>query len=113
MSLMVRKPESTGHRRWSRQCTGGHLLLVYPALSTMRNATSWEISMNWSMGSDSAQLWIVLLCTVVALAIATGIFFLLTWKRGSVDKDPLPHCNLEERLTEIAQNTMLQAKKTA
>ena len=113
MSLMVRKPESTGHRRWSRQCTGAHLLLVYPALSIMRNATSWEISMNWSMGSDSAQLWIVLLCTVVALAIATGIFFLLTWKRGSVDKDPLPHCNLEERLTEIAQSTMLQAKKTA
>jgi hypothetical protein len=113
MSLMVRKPESTGHRRWSRQCTGAHLLLVYLALSIMRNATSWETSMNWSMGSDSAQLWIVLLCTVVALAIATGIFFLLTWKRGSVDKDPLPHCNLEERLTEIAQSTMLQAKKTA
>lgn len=69
--------------------------------------------MNWSMGSDSAQLWIVLLCTVVALAIATGIFFLVTWKRRSTDDDALPHCNLEERLTQIAQNTMLQAKKSA
>lgn len=69
--------------------------------------------MNWSMGSDSAQLWIVLLCTVVALAIATGIFFLVTLKKRSGDEDPLPHCNLEERLTQIAQSTMLQAKKSA
>jgi hypothetical protein len=69
--------------------------------------------MNWSMGSDSAQLWIVLLCTVVALAIATGIFFLVTWKRRGIDHDPLPQCNLEERLTQIAQSTMLQAKKSA
>lgn len=69
--------------------------------------------MNWSMGSDSAQGWIVLLCTVVALAIATGIFFLVTWKKRGIDEDPLPHCNLEERLTQLAQNTMLEAKKSA
>jgi hypothetical protein len=69
--------------------------------------------MNWSMGSDSAQLWMVLLCTVVALTVATGIFLLITWKRRAIDEDPLPHCNLEERLTQIAQNTMLQAKKSA
>lgn len=69
--------------------------------------------MNWSMGSDSAQLWILLLCMVVALATATGIFFLVTWKRRLADNDPLPHCNLEERLTQIAQSTMIQAKKSA
>ena len=69
--------------------------------------------MNWSMGSDSAQLWVVLLCAVVALAIATGIFFLVSWKRRGIDEDPLPHCNLEERLTQIAQSTMVQAKKSA
>lgn len=69
--------------------------------------------MNWSMGSDSTQIWVVLLCTVVALAIATGIFFLITWKKRSLDEDPLPHCNLEERLSQIAQSTMLQAKKSA
>lgn len=69
--------------------------------------------MNWSMGSDSTQVWIVLLCTVVALAIATGIFFLVAWKRRGIDEDPLPHCNLEERLSEIAQSTLVQAKKSA
>jgi flagellar basal body-associated protein FliL len=69
--------------------------------------------MNWSMGSDSAQIWIVLLCTLVALAIATGIFFLVTWKKRGIDEQPLPHCNLQERLTQLAQNTMLEANKSA
>jgi hypothetical protein len=68
--------------------------------------------MNWSMSSDSAQIWIVLLCTLVALAIATGIFFLVTWKKRGIDEEPLPHCNLQERLTQLAQNTMLEANKS-
>ena len=69
--------------------------------------------MNWSMGSDGAQLWIVLLCTVVAFAVATGTYFLFTWKKRSIDTEPLPQCNLAERLTQIAQSTVLQAKKSA
>ena len=70
--------------------------------------------MNWSMGSDSAQIWMVVLSVVVALGLTTALVSLLmTWKKRSVDEEPLPHCNLEERLSQITQSTMLQAKKPA
>jgi hypothetical protein len=71
--------------------------------------------MNSALGADSSQIWMIFLYIAVAVAVLAGIasaYFI--WKKHSVlEEDPLPHCNLAERLTQIADDTMLQAKKTA
>lgn len=70
--------------------------------------------MNWSMGMDVSQLRLVALCVVLAIAITGGVAALwVAWRKRDVDEEPLPHCNLEERLSQIASNSMLPAKKSA
>ena len=71
--------------------------------------------MNGFMGNGATEIWGVSLFIVLAIAalaaIAGGYF---VWKKRSVaEDDPLPHCDLEKRLGEIAHATLMQAKKTA
>jgi len=74
--------------------------------------------MNWFAGDTAAQLWAVLLCLAVLMAILLSIagIFRAWKKRSMLDDAPLPHCNVQERLNQITEATRLQelqAKKTA
>ena len=71
--------------------------------------------MNWSMGSENSQVWLLLLCIIVGAVISGSVYggYLLWRKRSVGDEEPLPHCNLEERLTQIAKTSMQPAKRTA
>ena len=67
--------------------------------------------MNWSM--DISQFWLALMCVALALAITGGLaVFYFAWKKRGIDEEPLPHCNLEERLTQIRDGSMLPAKRS-
>ncbi len=65
------------------------------------------------MAGNMTQLWVLLLCAaagIAIVAIASGVFF--AWRKVSTGEgDPIPHCNLQERLAEIAQATVVQGKK--
>jgi hypothetical protein len=66
------------------------------------------------MNFDASQFWLALMCVVLALAITGGFTTLyFAWRRRGIDHEPLPHCNLEERLEQIASNSMLPAKRSA
>lgn len=71
--------------------------------------------MDWFVGTSAAGLWAIAFAVALAIAVLAaiaGIFF--AWKKRSVmEAAPLPHCNLEERLGQIAQANILQTKKTA
>jgi hypothetical protein len=69
--------------------------------------------MKWLMNTDTAELLMVLLCVAVTMAIliALGAFFFAWRKRSIVDEDPIPHCNLQERLAQIANAPMVQGRK--
>jgi hypothetical protein len=70
--------------------------------------------MNWSMGSENGQFWLLLLCIVVGAVVSGSVYgAYLLWRKQSVDEEPLPHCNLEERLSQIAQASIQPIKKTA
>lgn len=72
-------------------------------------------NMNWFAGNSATQFWAVLLCLAVLIAVSSTIAVLFrAWKKRSMlDDEPLPQCNLEERLNQITEATRLQAKKTA
>jgi hypothetical protein len=72
-------------------------------------------NMNWFAGNTATQFWTVLLCLAVLIAVSSAIAAICgAWKKRSVlDDEPLPQCNLEERLNQITEATRLQAKKTA
>ena len=60
--------------------------------------------MNSLAGTDTAKLWMVLLSVVVGvgtLAVIIAVFY--TWKRRLLEEEPLPQCNLQARLAQIAQ----------
>jgi len=71
--------------------------------------------MNWSMGSENGQLWIILFCIVVGAAVSGSVYgaYMMWRKRSLLDEEPLPHCNLEERLSQIAKASIDPIKKTA
>ena len=70
--------------------------------------------MNWPMNFDASQFWLALMCVVFALAVTGGLTTLyFALKKRGIDQEPLPHCNLEERLAQIADSSMLQAKRPA
>lgn len=65
------------------------------------------------MHTGTTQLWVALLCVAGAIAVLTVIVgFFVAWRKGSAEEDPIPHCNLQERLAQIAQVPMVQARKT-
>jgi hypothetical protein len=65
------------------------------------------------MNGNMTQLWVLLLCVaagIAIVAIASGVFF--AWRKMSTGEgDPIPHCNLQERLAQIAQAPMVQGRK--
>ena len=66
------------------------------------------------MGTENSQFWLALMCVALVLAITGGLSVLyFAWKKRGIDHEPLPHCNLEERLTQIANNSMVEAKRSA
>lgn len=70
--------------------------------------------MNSILGTNNAELWIVLLSVAVAVAVLAGISGLFfAWKRRSIIEEPLPHCNLEERLAQIGLVPPLPPEKVA
>ena len=71
--------------------------------------------MTWSMGSQSSQLWILLLCIVVGAVVSGSVYGAYQmWRKRNIDEEPLPHCNLEERLAQIAKASQIEPiKKTA
>ena len=70
--------------------------------------------MNWPTNFDVSQFWLALMCVVLALSITGGLTTLyFVWKKRGIDHEPLPQCNLEERLAQIADSSMLQAKRPA
>jgi hypothetical protein len=70
--------------------------------------------MNWPTNFDGSQIWLALMCVVLALSITGGLTTLyFVWKKRGIDHEPLPQCNLEERLAQIADSSMLQAKRPA
>jgi len=71
--------------------------------------------MNWSMGSENGQIWLLLLCIVVGAVVSGSVYgaYLLWRKRLADNEEPLPHCNLEERLAQIANTPLHPIKKTA
>jgi hypothetical protein len=66
------------------------------------------------MGPGNSQVWLLALCIVAGAAISGSLYAAyLMWRKRSVDEEPLPHCNLEERLSQIAKASMQPVKKTA
>jgi hypothetical protein len=67
------------------------------------------------MNTNSADLWLVLLCvaaTMTTVMILGGMFF--AWrKRSNNGEDAVPHCNLQERLAQIANTPMVKGMKLA
>ena len=65
------------------------------------------------MNPNATDLWIVMLWATAAIAILTvigGVFF--AWKnRSTIEKDPVPHCNLQERLAQIANTPIVLGSK--
>lgn len=60
--------------------------------------------MKWPMNTDTAGLLVVLLCVATAIAALTAIgrFFFAWRNRSLIEEAPVPHCNLQERLAQIA-----------
>ncbi len=71
--------------------------------------------MSWLMNNATAEPWLVLLCAAVATATLTaiGCFFFAWRKRSNIEEDAVPHCNLQERLAQIANTPMVQDMKLA
>jgi Tfp pilus assembly protein PilO len=65
--------------------------------------------MNWS---DSTQLWVLVLFVTAAITVA-GYSIYYVCKKRSVDEEPLPQCNLQERLSQIAKTSLPALKKPA
>ena len=69
--------------------------------------------MRWLMNANATDLWMVMLWVTAAIATLTvicGVFF--AWKnRSIVEKDPVPHCNLQERLAQIANTPIVRGSK--
>jgi hypothetical protein len=75
---------------------------------------SVEAFMNSLMGTDTAQLSIVLLSVAIGVAVLAAIsgLFIAWRKRSLIDEEPLPHCDLQQRLAQITHATDAQAPKT-
>ena len=71
--------------------------------------------MRWLMNTNTTEFWVVMLCVAAAIATLTvlGGFFFARRKRSIVEQDPAPHCNLQERLAQIANMPMVQGVKSA
>ena len=71
--------------------------------------------MNWPTNMRTTELWLVLLCGVATMAILTvlgGLFF--AWRKRSVlEEGAVPHCNLQERLAQIADTPTVEGVKLA
>jgi hypothetical protein len=69
--------------------------------------------MRWLMNTNTTELWVVMLCVTAAIATLTvmGGFFFAWRKRSVVEEDPVPHCNFQERLAQIAATPMVQGRK--
>lgn len=60
--------------------------------------------MNSLIATDSAKLWMVLLSSAIGIAtLAAIISIVYVWKRRLLEEEPLPQCNLQQRLAQIAQ----------
>jgi hypothetical protein len=71
--------------------------------------------MHWLMNNATAEPWLILLCAGAATATLTaiGCFFFAWRKRFIIEDDPVPHCNLQERLAQIANTPTVQGMKLA
>ncbi len=70
--------------------------------------------MDFLTNAQAGELWFILLCLAVAIAAAaltTGVLF--AWRKRPVDEEALPHCNLEERLAQIAKAGSFHTEKPA
>ena len=65
--------------------------------------------MRWLM-STATESWLVLLCAAAATATLTaiGCVFFAWRKRSNIKEEVVPHCNLQERLAQIANTPMVQ-----
>jgi hypothetical protein len=67
--------------------------------------------MKWLMNTDTVGLLVVLLGVATTLAALTAIgCFYFAWRKRFTEEAPVPHCNLQERLAEIAQAPMVQGR---
>lgn len=57
------------------------------------------------MGADKGNIWIVLFSVVVGTAFLAAIFGVFyVWKQRLIEnQQPLPQCDLQKRLSQIAQ----------
>jgi len=69
--------------------------------------------MRWLMNTNTTEFWVVMLCVAAAIATLTVIsgFFFARRNRSVVEQDPVPHCNLQERLAQIAATPMVEGRK--
>jgi len=65
------------------------------------------------MYTNTTEFWVVMLCVAVAIATLTIIsgFFFARRHRSIVELGLVPHCNLQERLAQIANTPMVQGIK--
>lgn len=59
------------------------------------------------IGADNGNIWVVLFSVVVGATILAAIFGVFyVWKRRQMEnQEPLPQCDLQKRLSQIAQAT--------
>lgn len=60
------------------------------------------------------ELWIVLLCLALAAVVLTlGAGIMLAWKQRPIERDPVQDEKVHKRLSQIAQASSAQPKKSA
>ena len=65
--------------------------------------------MNWFTKMDTFALLVIMLAVAVGIAASIALVrFLIAWKERSRKREPIPHCDLEARLTQMSQNTLLK-----
>ncbi len=69
--------------------------------------------MKWLMNNNVTELWLVLLCGAATMAILTTGIVVAWRKRSAIEEGPVPRCNLEERLAQIANTPIVQGAKLA
>jgi hypothetical protein len=68
--------------------------------------------MKWLMNTGTVGLLVILLGVATAMAALTAIgCFFFAWRKRFVEEAPVPHCNLQERLAQIAQAPMVLGRK--
>jgi len=62
------------------------------------------------MNTNTTGPWVVMLCVAAAVATLTVVsgFFFAWRKRPDTEENLVPHCNLEERLSQIANTPMVE-----